>query len=188
MVSGPGLTAPARTALTRTLHFGFDSIAIVDRPLAFFLTWTCYGTWLHGDGRGSVDDMRNTPGAAVRPVDAGRVASERRAMTGLAVTLDERGRGIVAAAILECCTHRGWEILALNARSNHVHVVVSAVERPESVMGTCKAWGTRRLRDAGIVAATQAVWTRHGSTRYLWKEADVAAALAYVEEGQDVSR
>ena len=24
-------------------------------PLAYFITFTCYGNWLHGDERGSVD-------------------------------------------------------------------------------------------------------------------------------------
>ena len=33
-----------------------------DRPLAYFLTFTTYGTWLHGDGRGSVDREHNQPG------------------------------------------------------------------------------------------------------------------------------
>src|SRR5437868_339150 len=31
-------------------------------PLAYFLTFRCYGTWLHGDGRGSVDALHNVPG------------------------------------------------------------------------------------------------------------------------------
>jgi hypothetical protein len=33
--------------------------------LAWLLTETTYGTWLHGDARGSVDRIRNQPGAGV---------------------------------------------------------------------------------------------------------------------------
>jgi hypothetical protein len=39
-------------------------------PLAYFITFTCYRTWLHGDERGSVDDEHNAPGTAVLPPDA----------------------------------------------------------------------------------------------------------------------
>jgi hypothetical protein len=28
-------------------------------PLAYLITFRCYGTWLHGDERGSVDRFRN---------------------------------------------------------------------------------------------------------------------------------
>jgi hypothetical protein len=28
-------------------------------PLAYLITFRCYGTWLHGDSRGSVDRFHN---------------------------------------------------------------------------------------------------------------------------------
>jgi hypothetical protein len=31
-------------------------------PSAYLLTWTCHGTWLHGDERGSVDEQHNRYG------------------------------------------------------------------------------------------------------------------------------
>ena len=31
-------------------------------PLAYFFTFTCYGTWLHGEKPSSVDRFNNTPG------------------------------------------------------------------------------------------------------------------------------
>ena len=34
-------------------------------PLAYFITFTCYGSWLHGDERGSVDRDDNVPGTPV---------------------------------------------------------------------------------------------------------------------------
>jgi hypothetical protein len=62
--------------------------------------------------------------------------------------------------------------------------VLSSQGTPEEAMATLKAWSTRRLREAGHVAAAARVWARHGSTRYLWTEADVEGALRYVLEGQ----
>jgi len=38
-----------------------------DIPLAYLITFRCYGTWLHGDERGSVDRFHNqyqSPSAA----------------------------------------------------------------------------------------------------------------------------
>ncbi len=32
--------------------------------------------------------------------------------------------------------------------------------------------------------ADERVWSRHGSTRYLWKDADVEGACVYVVHGQ----
>jgi hypothetical protein len=31
------------------------------QPLAYFITFTTYGTWLHGNGAGSVDPAHNQP-------------------------------------------------------------------------------------------------------------------------------
>ena len=30
-----------------------------DIPLAYLITFRCYGTWLHGDKRGSIDRFHN---------------------------------------------------------------------------------------------------------------------------------
>jgi hypothetical protein len=36
-----------------------------DGPLAYLITFPTYGTWLHGDERGSVDRDHNLPGTPV---------------------------------------------------------------------------------------------------------------------------
>lgn len=150
------------------------------RPLGYLLTWTCYGTWLHGDRRGSVDDDHNRVGAPLAPADDRRLASARRAMKADAVVLDPRARQVVQAAIRDHCGHTGWRLVAVNARSNHVHVVVAgATVAPETALAQFKAWCTRRLREAGL-AGEGRVWTRQGSTRYLWTQDDVASAADYV--------
>jgi hypothetical protein len=51
-----------------------------------------------------------------------------------------------------------------------------------------KAWSTRRLRAADHVQAGHRVWTHHGSTRYLWNERQISAAVDYVELAQDMPR
>lgn len=79
-------------------------------------------------------------------------------------------------------------MLAVNARSNHVHVVVDCPTgvSPERAMTEFKAWGTRRLRDSGLTAPHAPVWTEHGSTRWINDHASLAAAIDYVLRLQDL--
>ena len=153
-------------------------------PLAYLITFTCYGERMHGDDRGSVDrsrgELRHGP---VEP-NSYRERRERLNLKGRAVRLGPIQRATAARTILDVCVHKGWQLHCANVRTNHVHAVVSAECAPEVVMNALKAWVTRRLRERRLVDATARLWTRHGSTRYLWEEQDLIDALAYVYEGQ----
>ena len=69
---------------------------LMDDDLAFFLTWTTYGTWLPGDDRGWVDK----PGRWRRPSDL-RKARAQKLMTEPALTLDIEQRQLVEATIVD---------------------------------------------------------------------------------------
>jgi REP element-mobilizing transposase RayT len=97
-------------------------------------------------------------------------------------------RKVVAETVGEVCSYRDWQLHALEVRTEHVHVVVSGACRPEVLMTTLKAWCTRRLRGSGLVAGDGKVWSRHGSTRYLWTEGAIDEACRYAVEGQDVEK
>jgi REP element-mobilizing transposase RayT len=158
----------------------------VDHAIAYFITFTTYGSHLHGDKRGSV--LRKMYPEPLEP-DAARVAMERKLMTGPPVRLDEAQRDRVASTISDVCAFKGWVLHALNVRTNHVHLVVSAGHTtPESVMNTCKAWATRRLRENNLVSLEAQTWTRHGSTLYVRDEAGLERVCGYVIEmqGEDI--
>ncbi|MBU0617105.1 MAG: transposase [Planctomycetes bacterium] len=160
-------------------------------PLAYLLTWTCYGTWLHGDERGSVDDEHHVFGDQYAPTDPARTTRSSGRLRQKQVNLDESARAIVGTTIEQHCRIKGWELLALNVRTNHVHVVVAVGDvSPRVALSQFKAWTTRRLREAGHVGADAAVWTRRGSSRYLWDLENVAKAVAYVTDyqGDDLER
>jgi len=75
--------------------------------------------------------------------------------------------------------------MAMNIRTNHVHLVVGCANiPPERMLSQLKAWTTRRLREAACVSADTRVWTHHGSTRYLWNKRSVDAAIDYVTDHQ----
>ncbi len=149
-------------------------------PHAYLLTWTTFGTWLHGYPRGSADREHNRYGTRHLPPDPGRRAFERGEFTS-AFRLCDEGREIVTATLEAHAAHRAWVLHARTVRSNHVHLVVSCNRPPEVPLREFKAWATRKLREKGLVGSNQKVWTRHGSTRYLFDESAFHGAVAYVE-------
>lgn len=154
------------------------------RPLAYFLTWTCYGTWLHGDERGSVDADHNQFGSSFVAKDMERWWEELRSLDGQPDVLSPAEREIVDATIRAHCEFRRWGLHAVNVRTNHVHLVVTADLEPKPVMEQFKAWCTRRLREAGLAGPQQSVWTEGGSKRYVWTREQLARVVEYVTQGQ----
>lgn len=144
--------------------------------LAYFLTWSCYGTWLHGDERGSVDNAHNKRDTPRLVPDARREDRVAFAMTGETFTLSAECRAIVEDTI------RKWYLHAVNPRSTHVHTVVACEDKvsPEAAMEQFKAWCTRRLREAGLAGSDQKIWTEHGSTRWIDSDDSLAKAIHYV--------
>jgi hypothetical protein len=87
-------------------------------------------------------------------------------------------------AVVEVSAYRGWTLLALHVRTTHVHAVVAASATPEKVLNDLKAYATRRLRRERLTAADDRVWSGHGSTRYHWKDEQLAEAVDYVVNRQ----
>lgn len=163
-----------------------QSESLSEFPLAYLITFTTYGSWLHGEDKGSVDRQHNRIESDFAPGDAKRTAAMKDRMSGATVVLTNAQCGAVHQAIAGVCEYRNWELFAINVRTNHVHAVVSATVKPEKIMSDFKAWATRKLRKARLVNAEQKIWSRHGSTRYLWEDRSVEAACKYVLEGQGV--
>jgi len=164
-----------------------DYIEFQDRSVAkaFLITFRCYGTWLHGDERGSVDrryyNRFGTPKIAPNVENLRRKAGQMKHDSFL---LGAAERRIVETAIREVCRVRGYGLLGLNVRTNHVHLVVTNSAKPERMMDSFKAYATKALRAAGLVNKDGKQWSRHGSTRYLWTDDHIVAAVDYVVNGQ----
>ena len=156
-----------------------------DTPLALFITFRCYGTWFHGDERGSVDRHHNTYGTPRIPRnDTWRRISADRAKHP-PVRLNAARRRAVKDAIRETCEKRGWYVHALNVRTNHAHSVINAPGcDPDAVLGALKANATRTMRERGCWPHKHSPWAEKGSKRRLWNERSVANAIDYVLNGQ----
>lgn len=153
-------------------------------PLGYLITFRCYGTWLHGDSRGSMDRKHNAYGTPKLAVNAHLERSDSSQVKHSPIVLNAKQRTVVESAIKSVCEHRKYLLRAINVRTNHAHSVVSAMQKPEPILDAFKSYSTRALRRAGLLSPAVKPWARHGSTNYLWKERDVAEAIEYVLLGQ----
>jgi len=148
-------------------------------PIAYFLTWPTYGTWLPGDSRGWVEFRHGW-----KLPDPIRFLEAQSRMTEDACSLSPRDRAIVEAQVAETCEHRGWLLHAVNCRSNHMHVVVSAPGKTaRKVRIDIKAWCTRRLKERSD-PNRQRWFAERGSQRHIFDEDSLASAIQYVTERQ----
>ncbi len=149
-------------------------------PIAHFITWTTYGTWLPGDARGW---HRRTEGE-LQPSNELIAAMAASEMKENAFTLSQDERRIVEQTIARHCNIRSWVLHAVNSRSNHVHVVVSALGYdPKTVRDQFKAWCTRHLKPSH--QDRKRFWTEGGSCRWINLEDDLESAIAYVNDAQN---
>ena len=159
-------------------------------PLAYLISLRTYGTWLHGDKRGSMDRKHNVYGTPKITSNTRLQKSDRAQLKHPPITLDAKQRQVVENAVREVCEHRKYFLHAINIRINHVHTVVTAMQDPEPVLAAFKAYATRALRRTKLMPEKVKPWVRHGSTVYLWKEKEVAKAIEYVmlSQGNDLFR
>ncbi len=152
--------------------------------MTYLITFSCYGSHLHGHESGSVDKRHNLPGSRMLKPDPRRVSVDRRHMNQRFWVLDKNRRDAVLSSMLERCSSNGWDLLAAHARTNHVHLVIDAEAKPDRIMNDLKSYASRYLNQLGLDWPTRKGWTRHGSTRWLWKPGQVSAAIRYVVDQQ----
>ena len=149
-------------------------------PLAFFLTWSTYGSWLPGDARGWTEYHHGWQ----MPAPALELECHAR-MTEDSVRLNPLERKTVEIQVAETCQHRGWTLHAVNCRSNHIHVVVTAFNtKPKKVRIDLKAYATRSLR-SNYDSDRENWWAERGSIRHIHNESTLEAAIMYTLVAQD---
>jgi hypothetical protein len=152
-----------------------------DDPLAYFITWTVYGSHLQGDE----DGWRRRRKGYQLPKP--RLANWRRERLKHEVLLLSRDqRKLVEAECKRHCQHRGWHVWTVNARASHVHIVVTANEcSGRTVRDQLKANCTRALRERWNKFRDRAVWTVLGDWQCINSESDLETVCLYVREAQD---
>lgn len=86
--------------------------------------------------------------------------------------LNDSQRQEVENTIREVCQFRQWLLHAINVRSNHVHLVLTADLAPEQVLKQLQAWGSHRLSELADLTVSDGGgnghkrwWTEGGSTK-----------------------
>jgi REP element-mobilizing transposase RayT len=160
-----------------------------DRPFAFLLTWTCYGTWLPGDARGYVSNTvlpeggalprENRFGTPYTGDDAYTREHARALLKHDPVYLTEIEAFVAAEAVAQAARERGWQIPRAAFMANHVHVVVQdCPEDGPAVRRVLKGTSQAALRR--LTGRNQRWWTQGGSDRGKRDESAIEAAIRYV--------
>jgi REP element-mobilizing transposase RayT len=122
----------------------------------WLLTWTTYGTWLPGDARGFVSNVRDGDGPEVRhnlpgtPYDAdmaGLRCAAREALKGPPISLQAEQAIAALEQFRETARYRGWTLLAAAVMANHTHLVVGLEGDPDpaQVLHSFKSYASRAL-------------------------------------------
>lgn len=134
------------------------------------LTCTTYGTWLPGDERGSVTRVREGPEPRFEhdeprtPYIGPASGLERSATEQLKrppIFLNRGQAEAVANQFRETARHRGWTILACAVMCNHFHLLVGVPGDPDPdyLLGSFKAWASRRLNSKWGKPTSDTWWT-----------------------------
>ena len=152
-------------------------------PLAIFLTWTTYGSWLPGDQRGWVDRHDKS---VMQKSNPQLETSARILMKESPVILSTYQCDVVRQSIYRTCSIRNWEIYALTVCYNHVHVLISCSDKNGSqALNILKAHCTRALKGQTNQAKRKYWWTRSGSVRYVYNKESLNAVIEYIENQSD---
>ena len=88
-----------------------------DIPRAYFITFRTYGSWLHGDERGSINRHHNAYNSAKINAEPAWHAKNSERLKNEPVVLNGKQRRAVEQAIRETCRIRGWGILGISIRT-----------------------------------------------------------------------
>lgn len=153
----------------------------IDDPIAFFITWTVYGTYLQGDMRGW---RRRRQGHQLPQPRLAQWRGERLKYPILLLSAEQQT--VVEQQCQRHCEHRDWHLWAVNARTNHVHAVVSASGYSgNTVRDQLKANCTRELREHWSELRDRQVWSVGGDWKCINSEDELENVCVYVIDAQN---
>jgi REP element-mobilizing transposase RayT len=109
------------------------------------------------------------------------------------VLLDSQQRETVNQAVRDHCKKRNWHLHAVNCRSNHCHVVVTAPNYDgKTVRNQLKGWAKRGLKklqkdqEKDEIPLREHWWTKGGSVRVIFELDPLNSAIEYTLDAQDL--
>ncbi|MCE9531225.1 MAG: transposase [Planctomycetes bacterium] len=141
---------------------------------------TTFGTWLHGDPRGSWRD-----GKLLGPDPFLEAAIQSR-MTADAMALSEEEISLVAKTFGEAVIEHSWPVYAATVHPTHTHIVFAPMRDD-----IAKVIATLKKRSANIVMehhrkqgkpVGRSLWTEGQFPVFIFDERHLENAIAYVQE------
>ena len=137
--------------------------------------------------------LRESDGRKVRPNAPGTPVVEpnpalewfaRTSLVGEPIFLSPEQAAVLIPQLRETADHRRWELLAAAVMANHVHILVGVPGDPESetLLRDFKAYASRPLNRRWGKPRNGTWWTEGGSRRIKRTDAEIAAAVAYVQD------
>ena len=142
------------------------STETMSEAIGAFLTFTTYGTHLHGSETGSVSRTQRNLGAPMVPWNAAFRDQAKRLLQP-EFTLEKSDRLRALHSVVNSCACRGWHLFCVHVRTNHIHVISQADVPVDQMLIYLKARATKELK--AYYPSRQRFWTKRGSTRYLWE-------------------
>jgi REP element-mobilizing transposase RayT len=142
------------------------------KTLGYHITWTTYGTWLQGDGRGYVKDGK------ILPVNEALLQSNQKLQIQDVVKLSKAQREIAQEAITKQAEMLKQRIYALAVKSNHIHLVVEYTPQPiERIVAYYKNAARQALKTVGCDGK---VWTAGYDKRFCFDKETLERKIRYV--------
>ena len=159
----------------------------------WLLTWTTYGTWLPGDSRCFVSNIRISPGPEIRLNTPGTPTAPsmpelrqhvEKLLSAPPVFLNRQHADVLLAQFQETANYRGWLLIGAAVMVSHVHVAVGVPvdPDPETMLRDFKAYGSRALNRRWGKPKSDTWWTESGSKRRLKTDDSVLRATRYVRD------
>jgi len=149
-----------------------------DIPLAYHITIGAYGTRLYGRDERIIEEAPESSGESrlIGLDDGDWHRLDPAELQFEPVFFDETlRRRIEADAIPAVCTRGGWMLHVCAARSNHIHVLLTAKDQPDgaTVRKWFKRWLTAAIDEVHAIPSGETArwWAKGGSVKAVWTKA-----------------
>ena len=152
---------------------------------AYFITLRTYGSWIHGNPKGSVTRQNNIFNTPRFSYCKKWQDTMQNAMQETRLALNKNQRETLLQSMVNTCHYNHWRLLAAHVRVDHAHLVLQSAFSKEETMGKIKCYATKELKkNYPVLRDRTHFWSRHGSTKNIWIPEEIFYFLYYVVRDQ----
>jgi REP element-mobilizing transposase RayT len=164
------------------------------KALAYHITWGTYGTRPHGDPRGTVNRADSKHRSPILGYDEHLWEEQKSNLLFPPVRFTRKQRIEVERIVPEVCERGYWKYHVCAAGPDHVHVILTSQNNPETIRRLLKRWIGQQLHESFPLPKDATFWSECGSIRWIGNQAYFDRAIDYVrrqratEDGSGTTR